>query len=156
MMMNQEGYEYGSVTQGASLESLKKGNKPFVYFASIQLLRHNNAQTNLSQFAEVDWDLILIDEAHEGTQTQLSELVMEQLVKDKTKVLELSGTPFNLLDKFEEDQVYTWDYTMEQTAKLKWALEKPNEPNPYEKLPKVSMYTFEMKNKKFFRRTEIF
>ena len=156
MMMNQEGYEYGSVTQGASLESLKKGNKPFVYFASIQLLRHNNAQTNLRQFAEVDWDLILIDEAHEGTQTQLSELVMEQLVKDKTKVLELSGTPFNLLDKFEEDQVYTWDYTMEQTAKLKWALEKPNEPNPYEKLPKVSMYTFEMKNKKFLDERKSF
>lgn len=156
MMMNQEGYEYGSVTQGASLESLKKGNKPFVYFASIQLLRHNNAQTNLSQFAEVDWDLILIDEAHEGTQTQLSELVMEQLVKDKTKVLELSGTPFNLLDKFEEDQVYTWDYTMEQTAKLKWSLEKPNEPNPYEKLPKVSMYTFEMKNKKFLDERKSF
>lgn len=156
MMMNQEGYEYGSVTQGASLESLKKGNKPFVYFASIQLLRHNNARTNLSQFAEVDWDLILIDEAHEGTQTQLSELVMEQLVKDKTKVLELSGTPFNLLDKFEEDQVYTWDYTMEQTAKLKWALEKPNEPNPYEKLPKVSMYTFEMKNKKFLDERKSF
>lgn len=156
MMMSQEGYEYGSVTQGASLESLKKGNKPFVYFASIQLLRHNNAQTNLSQFAEVDWDLILIDEAHEGTQTQLSELVMEQLVKDKTKVLELSGTPFNLLDKFEEDQVYTWDYTMEQTAKLKWALEKPNEPNPYEKLPKVSMYTFEMKNKKFLDERKSF
>ena len=156
MMMNQEGYEYGSVTQGASLESLKKGKKPFVYFASIQLLRHNNAQTNLSQFAEVDWDLILIDEAHEGTQTQLSELVMEQLVKDKTKVLELSGTPFNLLDKFEEDQVYTWDYTMEQTAKLKWALEKPNEPNPYEKLPKVSMYTFEMKNKKFLDERKSF
>ena len=156
MMMNQEGYEYGSVTQGASLESLKKGNKPFVYFASIQLLRHNNAQTNLSQFAEVDWDLILIDEAHEGTQTQLSELVMEQLVKDKTKVLELSGTPFNLLDKFEEDQVYTWDYTMEQTAKLKWALEKPNEPNPYEKLPKVSMYTFEMKNKRFLDERKSF
>ena len=156
MMMSQEGYEYGSVTQGASLESLKKGKKPFVYFASIQLLRHNNAQTNLSQFAEVDWDLILIDEAHEGTQTQLSELVMEQLVKDKTKVLELSGTPFNLLDKFEEDQVYTWDYTMEQTAKLKWALEKPNEPNPYEKLPKVSMYTFEMKNKKFLDERKSF
>lgn len=156
MMMNQEGYEYGSVTQGSSLESLKKGKKPFVYFASIQLLRHNNAQTNLSQFAEVDWDLILIDEAHEGTQTQLSELVMEQLVKDKTKVLELSGTPFNLLDKFEEDQVYTWDYTMEQTAKLKWSLEKPNEPNPYEKLPKVSMYTFEMKNKKFLDERKSF
>ena len=156
MMMNQEGYEYGSVTQGSSLESLKKGNKPFIYFASIQLLRHNNAQTHLSQFAEVDWELILIDEAHEGTQTQLSELVMEQLVKDKTKVLELSGTPFNLLDKFEEDQVYTWDYTMEQTAKLKWSLEKPNEPNPYEKLPKVSMYTFEMKNKKFLDERKSF
>ncbi|WP_061459239.1 Eco57I restriction-modification methylase domain-containing protein, partial [Streptococcus gallolyticus] len=72
------------------------------------------------------------------------------LVKEHTKILELSGTPFNLLDQFDEDQVYTWDYTMEQQAKTKWKYEHPDQPNPYDKLPKVLMYTFEMKNKAKF------
>ena len=67
--------------------------------------------------------------------------------KEHTKVLELSGTPFNLFDKYDEDNIFTWDYTMEQEAKEKWSVEHPNEPNPYEGLPKVSMFTFEIPNK---------
>ncbi|MFM0601193.1 Eco57I restriction-modification methylase domain-containing protein [Streptococcus suis] len=150
MKMSADGYDYGSVNQGETLENLKRGEKPFVYFASIQLLRYNGGQTNLNAFADVDWDLIIIDEAHEGTQTELSDTVMKELVKEHTKILELSGTPFNLLDQFDEEQVYTWDYVMEQQAKKKWELERPSEPNPYETLPKVSMYTFEMKHKERF------
>ncbi|MDQ8765566.1 Eco57I restriction-modification methylase domain-containing protein [Streptococcus ruminantium] len=150
MKMSEAGYDYGSVNQGETLENLKRGDKPFVYFASIQLLRYNGGQTNLKDFADVDWDLIIIDEAHEGTQTELSDSVMKELVKEHTKILELSGTPFNLLDQFDEEQVYTWDYVMEQQAKKKWELERPSEPNPYETLPKVSMYTFEMKHKERF------
>ncbi|MFU2203810.1 Eco57I restriction-modification methylase domain-containing protein [Streptococcus hyovaginalis] len=150
MKMSADGYDYGSVNQGETLENLKRGEKPFVYFASIQLLRYNGGQTNLKDFADVDWDLIIIDEAHEGTQTELSDSVMKELVKEHSKILELSGTPFNLLDQFDEEQVYTWDYVMEQQAKKKWELERPIEPNPYETLPKVSMYTFEMKHKERF------
>ncbi|MGU7964735.1 Eco57I restriction-modification methylase domain-containing protein [Streptococcus suis] len=150
MKMSEAGYDYGSVNQGETLENLKRGEKPFIYFASIQLLRYNGGQTNLKDFADVDWDMIIIDEAHEGTQTELSDIVMKELVKENTKILELSGTPFNLLDQFDEEQVYTWDYVMEQQAKKKWELERPNEPNPYETLPKVSMYTFEMKHKERF------
>lgn len=150
MKMSAGGYDYGSVNQGETLENLKRGEKPFVYFASIQLLRYNGGQTNLKDFADVEWDLIIIDEAHEGTQTELSDTVMKELVKEHTKILELSGTPFNPLDQFDEDQVYTWDYVMEQQAKKKWELERPSEPNPYETLPKVSMYTFEMKHKERF------
>lgn len=150
MKMNESGYDFGSVNKGETLEKLKHGDDPFVYFASIQLLRYNNGQTNLKDFADVDWDLIIIDEAHEGTQTELSDTVMKELTKDHTKILELSGTPFNLLDQFDEDQVYTWDYVMEQTAKEKWNLEHPDRPNPYETLPKVSMYTFEMKHRERF------
>lgn len=150
LKMDEAGYEYGSVNKGAHITSLKKGDKPFIYFASIQLLRYNNGETNLKDFSDVDWDLIIIDEAHEGTQTELSDIILKQLIKENTKVLELSGTPFNLLDQFDEDQVYTWDYTMEQQAKTKWKYEHPDEPNPYDSLPKVLMYTFEMKNKAKF------
>lgn len=151
MEMAQAGYLYGSVDKGEKLTTLKSGDKPFIYFASIQYLRYNGAQANLPLFSDVDWDLIIIDEAHEGTQTELSDTVMKSLVKEgHTKILELSGTPFNLLDQFAPEQVYTWDYVMEQQAKLKWDLENPELPNPYEQLPEVQMYTFEMKHKEKF------
>lgn len=150
MNMQEAGYDFGSVNKGEMIENLKKGNKPFVYFASIQLLRYNSGQTNLKDFADVNWDLIIIDEAHEGTQTDLSDMIIQNLVKEHTKILELSGTPFNLLDQFDDEQVFTWDYVMEQTAKKRWELEHPNENNPYEMLPKLYMYTFEMKNKERF------
>lgn len=151
MEMSEAGYLYGSVDKGEKLTTLKSGDKPFIYFASIQYLRYNGAQANLPLFSDVDWDLIIIDEAHEGTQTELSDTVMKSLVKEgHTKILELSGTPFNLLDQFAPEQVYTWDYVMEQQAKLKWDLENPELPNPYEQLPEVQMYTFEMKHKEKF------
>ena len=151
MEMAEAGYLYGSVDKGEKLTTLKSGDKPFIYFTSIQYLRYNGAQANLPLFSDIDWDLIIIDEAHEGTQTELSDTVMKSLVKDgHTKILELSGTPFNLLDQFEPEQVYTWDYVMEQQAKLKWDLEDPEQPNPYEQLPEVQMYTFEMKHKEKF------
>ena len=151
MEMSEAGYLYGSIDKGEKLTTLKTGDKPFIYFVSIQYLRYNGAQANLPLFSDVDWDLIIIDEAHEGTQTELSDIVMKSLVKEgHTKILELSGTPFNLLDQFAPEQVYTWDYVMEQQAKLKWDLENPELPNPYEQLPEVKMYTFEMKHKEKF------
>ena len=151
MDLAEDGYLYGSVDRGERLSTLKIGDSPFIYFASIQLLRYKGAQTNLPEFADIDWDLIIIDEAHEGTQTDLSDTVLKALVKENhTKILELSGTPFNILDQFDPEQVYTWDYVMEQQAKLKWDLENPDQPNPYEQLPEVLMYTFEMKHKEKF------
>ena len=150
MKMADEGYRFGSKDKGETLENLKTGNSPFIFFASIQKLRYGGGETNLSEFSDIDWDLIIIDEAHEGTQTELADVVLNAVKKEKTKILELSGTPFNLLEQYDEEQIYTWDYTMEQTAKLKWSLENPDKPNPYESLPKVSMYTFEMRNKEKF------
>lgn len=61
LKMNQAGYEYGSVDRGSRITTLKKDDKPFIYFASIQLLRYNNGETNLKDFSDVDWDLIIID-----------------------------------------------------------------------------------------------
>ncbi len=37
---------------------------------------------------------------------------------------------------------------MEQSAKIRYSLEHPTEKNPYESLPKVNMFTFDMKNKR--------
>ena len=87
---------------------------------------------------------IIVDEAHEGTQTELGKAVMAELVKDDTKVLRLSGTPFNLLDDFKENEIYTWDYVMEQRAKYEWDKSHFGDPNPYAALPAMNIYTYDL------------
>lgn len=92
-----------------------------------------------------DWDLVIIDEAHEGTRTSLGKSVIDDfLKKDKTKMLYLSGTPFNLYEDFKEGEIYTWDYIAEQQAKKNWYEEHPNEKNPYEELPKMNIFTYDI------------
>ena len=148
--MPDAGYVYGSKKQGhKSIKELEKTGNPYVYFASIQDLAGSEAvggkvsDKNRDLFA-VDWDLVIVDEAHEGTQTELTQNILNLVVKKHTKELDLSGTPFNILSDYDEDHVFTWDYTMEQEAKSNWAKMHPGVENPYAGLPKVSMFTFEM------------
>ncbi|SEN16407.1 Superfamily II DNA or RNA helicase [Paenisporosarcina quisquiliarum] len=157
--MSEAGYEYASVTAGEKdLARIVNGNSPFIYFISIQNLRGaievGGKQQKNSEFFEVDWDLIVVDEAHEGTKTPLGERLYEKLTKKNTKILELSGTPFNILNEFSEDQVFTWDYIMEQQAKIRFSVEHPNKVNPYETLPEVEMYTFKMETEKQYQNSD--
>lgn len=145
-------YVYGSKDKGSKIQTLVNSQKPFVYFASIQDLRGSTwaggkQGDKNNEFLKIDWDLIIIDEAHEGNETELANNVKNGLKREHTKILELSGTPFNLMDKYDEDNIFTWDYTMEQEAKVQWAIDHPDEPNPYSGLPRVAMYTFDVTNK---------
>ena len=146
------GFAYGSKNNGnnhASLETrAKQGRCKYVYFASMQDLRGSelvggNFDKNDEVFATA-WDCIIVDEAHEGTQTELGRAVMQELTKADTKILRLSGTPFNLLDDFKEDEIYTWDYVMEQRAKASWDLIHFGDPNPYASLPTMNIYTYDL------------
>lgn len=151
--MAEAGYLYGSKKEGEDFDYLLNSDKPFIYFASLQDLRGSEvvggtAGDKNRKLFRTNWDLVIIDEAHEGTQTELAQKVTSLVVKKGyTKLLELSGTPFNILDQYNEDTTYTWDYVMEQQAKYSWNELHPNEPNPYDGLPKVSMFTFEMNRK---------
>ena len=145
-------YRYGSKNNGESHTSLErlvaKEGIHYVYFASMQDLRGSslvggNFDKNDQVFA-TPWDLIIVDEAHEGTKTELGEAVMEELTKTQTKILRLSGTPFNLFDDYKEDEIYTWDYVMEQRAKAEWDLTHFGDPNPYAGLPRLNIYTYDL------------
>ena len=139
-----------------NLQNLAQSGKPFVYFASMQDLRgselvNGKYPKNKAVFA-MDWDLIIYDEAHEGTQTELGKSVQELLEQSKEgkkpkKVLQLSGTPYNLLNQYSEDNVFQWDYVMEQQAKLRWENEHPGDHNPYADLPELRICTFDLRNK---------
>lgn len=135
-------------TNDAELAKLDKDGCFFIYFASIQDLR--GSQRVGGKFAKnegvfnLDWDLVIVDEAHEGTQTNLGEAVIKEIVKPKTKVLALSGTPFNILDQYDDDAIYVWDYVMEQSCKEHWDEKHPGEPNPYADLPKLNIFTYSL------------
>ena len=146
------GFAYGSKNNGDSHISLetraRQGKCRYVYFASMQDLRGSelvggNFDKNNDVFATA-WDCIIVDEAHEGTQTELGKAVMLELTKANTKILRLSGTPFNLLDDFKEDEIYTWDYVMEQRAKASWDLTHFGDHNPYAELPTMNIYTYDL------------
>ncbi len=142
-------YIYGSKSKGEVLaNAINNEEKKIIYFASMQDLRGSETvggkyDKNHIVF-KTSWNLIIVDEAHEGTQTELGKAVMTKLTKPTTKVLRLSGTPFNLLDDFKEDEIYTWDYVMEQKAKAQWDEEHFGDPNPYSGLPKINIYTYDL------------
>ncbi len=148
-------YQYASRTEGENISALVKGDRPFVYFASLQDLRGSKRaqedELDRSQARGFDkndevfdttWDMLIVDEAHEGTQTDLGDTTLDKIPKKFT--LELSGTPFNILHKREEEDVYTWDYVMEQEAKLNWDELNPGVPNPYAELPALSIFTYDI------------
>lgn len=145
-------YAYGSKTNGDTFASLERRARReecrYIYFASMQDLRGSelvggNFDKNNDIFS-TPWDLIIVDEAHEGTQTALGKAVMNELTKETTKVLRLSGTPFNLLDDFKSEEIYTWDYVMEQRAKADWDMTHPGDHNPYASLPRLNIYTYDL------------
>lgn len=149
-------YRYGSKKSGIEISDLektfKKDKKHYIYFASIQDLRGSKIvggkfNKNDDVF-NIDWDCVIIDEAHEGTTTELGDKVKSILFKPEngTKLLELSGTPFNILSNYEDDDdsVFTWDYVMEQRAKQEWEETHFGDSNPYSDLPEMRMYTYDL------------
>lgn len=150
---NRKDFHYGSRNKGelfGNLERLATKGEKYVYFASMQDLRGSDLvggkfEKN-SDIFDAPWDFLIVDEAHEGTQTELGKSVVNELVKPHTKVLRLSGTPFNLLNDYSENEIFTWDYVMEQKAKEEWDSTHFGDPNPYESLPAINIYTYDLGN----------
>ena len=127
------------------LSDFNKVGTPFIYFASLQDLRGKDGKDDWKSrnklVFDTDWDLVIIDEVHEGTQTELGKAVYNEINKPNTKILSLSGTPFNIMGDFEEEDISDWTYIMEQEAKENWDYSKG--PNPYT-CPKMNIFTFNM------------
>ncbi|MFP5522350.1 DEAD/DEAH box helicase family protein [Peptococcus simiae] len=90
---------------------------------------------------DLDFDLLIVDEAHEGVDTWRTDRAFEQIKRKYT--LYLSGTPFKALagDQFTDEQIYNWSYADEQAAKADWAGDNRN---PYANLPQLEMFTYQL------------
>ncbi|MBC9858160.1 DEAD/DEAH box helicase family protein [Bifidobacterium adolescentis] len=124
-----------------------KGKLPnSIEFISLQDLKGSiefgGHYDKLKYVAEYEYDLLVIDEAHEGVDTYKTDVAFDHIKRRNT--LHLSGTPFKAIanDKFPEDAIYNWTYADEQQAKRDW--KDPERRNPYENLPKLNMFTYQM------------
>lgn len=132
------------------IRKVDAGERKLIFFVSMQYLRlsrfvggkERNEDPLKKAIMQYDWDFVMVDEAHEGIEADAGARVMNKLKKENTRILSLSGTPFNLLDKYEEGEIYTWDYVMEQRAKHEWDDKHFGDPNPYAELPQMKILTF--------------
>lgn len=134
-----------------SREQYRKGfnngvPKGFIEFVSLQDLKgaidFGGKYDKLAHVAELEWDVLIIDEAHEGVDTFKTDVAFDHIKRKFT--LHLSGTPFKAIanEKFPEDAIFNWTYADEQKAKKDW--DNPELPNPYAELPRLNMFTYQM------------
>ncbi|MCD7846396.1 MAG: restriction endonuclease [Oscillospiraceae bacterium] len=92
---------------------------------------------------DLDFDLLIVDEAQEGVDTLRTDRAFRNIRRKYT--LYLSGTPFKALasGQFSGKQIFNWSYADEQEKKDNWTGE---EYNPYEALPRLAMYTYQLSN----------
>ena len=118
-----------------------------IEFVSLQDLKGSlyfgGDHDKLKEVSDMEWDLLVIDEAHEGVDTYKTDVAFEHIKRKFT--LHLSGTPFKALanDKFPENAIFNWTYADEQSAKRGWNSPEEDE-NPYATLPQLNMFTYQM------------
>ena len=131
----------------------KRANDPnarkmkLIDFVSLQDLKGSiyfgGGYNKLEEVSKINWDVLVIDEAHEGVDTYKTDVAFDHIKRKFT--LHLSGTPFKAMagSKFPADAIFNWTYADEQQAKQDWAVDSPEE-NPYETLPRINLYTYQM------------
>lgn len=95
----------------------------------------------LEWMRQLKWDLLVIDEAHEGVDTRRTDRAFDNIQRRFT--LHLSGTPFKAIagGQFSQEQIFNWSYAEEQEAKEAWdSLDR----NPYEDMPRLNLFTYRM------------
>ncbi len=92
-----------------------------ITFLSLQDLKGSKyfggPHDKLKWVADLEWDLLVIDEAHEGIDTGRTDEAFNIVKRSRT--LHLSGTPFKAIanQKFAREAIFNWTYLDEQKAK---------------------------------------
>ena len=121
----------------------------FIEFVSLSDLKGSihfsttGKHDKLGEVKDIEWDILIIDEAHEGIDTYKTDVAFDRINRKFT--LHLSGTPFKAIanEKFEADAIYNWTYADEQQANEQWD-SASEQPNPYAELPRLNMFTYKM------------
>lgn len=123
---------------------IKGLDKRMITFLSLQDLKGSKYfggnHDKLSWIADLKWDLLIIDEAHEGIDTSRTDAAFDIIKRKHT--LHLSGTPFKQLanNKFPNEAIFNWTYLDEQTVKR--AELEEGESGDHTDLPDLKLYTY--------------
>lgn len=134
-----------ALTREQYIKQINSDSK-MIAFVSLQDLKGSiyfgGTYNKLEWVKNLKWDLLVIDEAHEGIDTFKTDVAFDNISRKFT--LHLSGTPFKAVacGKFKKDQIYNWTYADEQKAKSEWKNIEEN--NPYEKLPRLNLFSYQM------------
>ena len=118
--------------------------KPLITFLSLQDLKGSKYfggnYDKLRWVADLEWDLLIIDEAHEGVDTGRTDAAFDVIKRKHT--LHLSGTPFKALanEKFPKEAIYNWTYLDEQ--KIKQIEIEEGEIGEHTDLPDLKLFTY--------------
>ncbi len=118
--------------------------KPLITFLSLQDLKGSKYfggnYDKLRWVADLEWDLLIIDEAHEGVETGIAKDAFGVIKRKHT--LHLSGTPFKALanEKFPKEAIYNWTYLDEQ--KIKQIEIEEGEIGEHTDLPDLKLFTY--------------
>ena len=138
----------GVMTRDMFLNWLPNSGKDFagqICFESLQGLKGSvyfgGNYNKLRWIKELKWDLLIVDESHEGVDTMRTDRAFNNIQRRFT--LYLSGTPFKSIasGEFCDHQIFNWSYADEQEAKSSWA---NGDHNPYQDLPKLNLFTYRM------------
>lgn len=134
------------MTRDEFLAQISSGKNRMLAFISLQDLKgaisFGGIYNKLAWVKEYQWDLLVIDESHEGVDTFKTDIAFENINRNFT--LHLSGTPFKAVasGKFGQNAIYNWTYSDEQQAKAEW--DNIEENNPYEKLPRLNLFSYQI------------
>ena len=155
-MGDESGFKFVSDTEALKKEKFVISREQYINicedfgcieFVSLQDLKGSlyfgGRYDKLKEIADLEWDVLVVDEAHEGIDTNKTDVAFDRIKRKFT--LHLSGTPFKALanEKFNENAIFNWTYADEQRAKADWDNSKEEE-NPYAYLPKLNLYTYQM------------
>jgi type II restriction enzyme len=122
----------------------KKPIKPLITFLSLQDLKGSKFfggyYDKLRWVADLEWDLLIIDEAHDGIETRRTDEAFDVIKRKHT--LHLSGTPFKALSnqKFPKEAIYNWTYLDEQ--KIKQIEIEEGESGEHTDMPDLRLFTY--------------
>ena len=118
-----------------------------ITFLSLQDLKGGKAfggsHNKLKWVADLKWDLLIIDEAHEGVDTDRTNEAFEKIKRRFT--LHLSGTPFKAIadGHFKDNQIFNWTYIDEQKAKQE-ELKNLDDSGDHVNLPDMRLFTYKI------------
>lgn len=121
--------------------------KKQITFLSLQDLKgakvFGGSFNKLKWVADLEWDLLVIDEAHEAVDTDKTDRAFENIKRKFT--LHLSGTPFKALaeGKFSSEQIYNWTYLDEQKAKQS-ELKNGQESGDHTDMPDLRLFNYKI------------